>query len=258
VLTITKKGFIMGNHEADVAVVAAGAAGLAAVIAAAEGGAKVVALEKGSTTGGTGNMGMGPLGIESRHTRAKNFGPTKDEAFEIFMDYTHWRVDAKLVRAHLNKSADTIHWLEDMGVEFVEPASYFAAAYPTWHLVKPTTGRPGPMASGTMMKIMTDRAKELGVKILLQTPAQKILKQGDRITGVMGEDKAGNPVQVNAKSVIIATGGFGDNPQMVKKYTGYELGKDMYSFRIPGLNGDGIRMAWEAGAARTEVRLYDL
>jgi fumarate reductase flavoprotein subunit len=106
-----------------------------------------------------------------------------------------------------------------------------------------------------MIKIMTDRAKELGVKILLQAPAQKILKQGDRITGVIGEDKSGNPVQVNAKSVIIATGGFGDNPQMVKKYTGYELGKDMYSFRIPGLDGDGIRMAWEAGAARTEMTM---
>ena len=245
----------MSNHETDVVVVAAGASGLAAAIAAAEGGAKVIELEKGSTTGGTGNMGMGPLGIESRHTRAKNFRPTKDEAFEIFMDYTHWRVDAKLVRAYLNKSADTIRWLEDMGVEFVEPASYFTTAYPTWHLVKPTTGRPGPMASGIMMKIMTDRAKELGVKILLQTPVQKILKGGSRITGVIGEDKSGNPVQVNAKAVIIATGGFGDNPQMVKKYTGYELGKDMYSFRIPGLDGDGIRMAWEAGAARTEMTM---
>jgi fumarate reductase flavoprotein subunit len=245
----------MDTLEFDVVVVAAGASGLAAAIAAAEGGAKVIALEKGSTTGGTGNMGMGPLGIESRHTRAKNFRPTKDEAFEIFMDYTHWRVDAKLVRAYLNKSADTIHWLEDMGVEFVEPASYFLTAYPTWHLVKPTTGRPGPMASGTMMKIMTDRAKELGVKILLQTPAQKIRKGGSRITGVIGEDKSGNPVQVNANAVIITTGGFGDNPQMVKKYTGYELGKDMYSFRIPGLNGDGIRMAWDAGAAPTEMTM---
>ena len=100
-------------------------------------------------------MGMGPLGIESRHTWAKQFSPTKDEAFEIFMDYTHWRSDARLVRAFLNKSGDTIHWLESLGVEFVEPASYFPKAYPTWHLIKPETGKPGPMASGTMMKILT-------------------------------------------------------------------------------------------------------
>jgi fumarate reductase flavoprotein subunit len=241
--------------EADVVVVAAGPAGLSAAISAAERGASVIVLEKAATTGGTGNMGMGPLGIESRHTRAKNFRPTKDEAFEIFMDYTHWRVDAKLVRAHLNKSADTIEWLEEMGVEFVEPASYFPTAYPTWHLIKPETGRPGPMASGTMMKIMTNRAKELGVKIILQSPVQKLIKKEGRITGAVAEEQSGEAIEAHAKAVIIATGGFGNNPQMVKKHTGYELGKDMHSFRIPGLEGDGIRMAWEAGAARTEMTM---
>jgi fumarate reductase flavoprotein subunit len=245
----------MSQFETDIVVVAAGPAGLAAAISAAERGAGVVVLEKASTTGGTGNMGMGPLGIESRHTRAKNFKPTKDEAFEIFMDYTHWRVDAKLVRAHLNMSADTIHWLEDMGVEFVEPASYFTAAFPTWHLVKPATGKPGPMAASTMMKKMTERAKELGVTLMLQTPAQKIIKKEGRVSGVVAEEESGEVFEAHAKAVIIATGGFGNNPQMVKKYTGYELGKDMYSFQIPGLEGDGIRMAWEAGAARTEMTM---
>jgi succinate dehydrogenase/fumarate reductase flavoprotein subunit len=245
----------MSQLQTDIVVIAAGPAGLAAAISAAERGAGVIVLEKASTTGGTGNMGMGPLGIESRHTRAKNFRPTKDEAFEIFMDYTHWRVDAKLVRAYLNKSADTIHWLEDMGVEFVEPASYFPTAFPTWHLVKPATGRPGPMASGIMMKIMTDRAKELGAKILLQTPAQKLIKKDGRISGAASEDQSGDKIEVQSKAVIIATGGFGNSPQMIKKYTGYELGKDMHSFRIPGLEGDGIRMAWDAGAARTDMTM---
>ena len=104
----------MKKLETDIIVVAAGPAGLAAAISAAEKGASVTVFEKGATTGGTGNMGMGPLGIESRHTRAKNFSPTKDEAFEIFMNYTHWRVDARLVRNYLNKSGDTIQWLEEM------------------------------------------------------------------------------------------------------------------------------------------------
>lgn len=245
----------MSPLKTDIVVVAAGPAGLAAAISAAEKGAGVIVFEKGATTGGTGNMGMGPLGIESRHTRAKQFRPTRDEAFEIFMDYTHWRVDAKLVRAYLNKSADTIQWLEDMGVEFEEPASYFPTAFPTWHLVKPATGRPGPMASAAMMKIMTDKAKELAVEIMLQTPVQRLIKESGRITGVAAEDKSGNPVEARGKAVIIATGGFGNNPQMVKKHTGFELGKDMHSFRIPGLEGDGIRMAWEAGAARTEMSM---
>ena len=241
--------------ETDVIVVAGGAAGLPAAIAAAQGGARVILFEKGATTGGTGNMGMGPLGIESRHTRAKQFRPTKDEAFEVFMDYTHWRSDARLVRAFLNKSGDTIHWLESLGVEFVEPASYFPTAYPTWHLIKPETGRPGPMASATMMKILTEKAKELGVKIMLRTPVTKLIKKEGRISGVVAEDKSGEPVEALANAVIVATGGFGDNPQMIKKFTGYDFGKDMYSFRIPGMEGDGLRMAWEAGAAKTEMHM---
>jgi fumarate reductase flavoprotein subunit len=245
----------MNQLEADVIVIAGGAAGLSAAIAAVERGAKVILFEKGATTGGTGNMGMGPLGIESRLQRLKQMGPTKDEAFRIFMDYTHWRVDAQLVRAYLNKAATTIDWLEKLGVEFVEPTTYFPGGNYTWHLVKPAAGQPGPMAAGAMMKTLTDRAKEMGVRILLQTPAKKILKERNRIVGVIAEDRSGEPVQANARTVIIATGGFGNNIEMIKKYTGYDWGKDLASFRIPGVDGDGIRMAWETGAAPTEMSM---
>lgn len=245
----------MKQLEADVVVIAAGASGLAAAVSAAEGGASVIAFEKASTTGGTGNMGMGPLAVESRLQRLKQIPLTREQAFKIFMDYTHWRVDARLVKDYIDKSASTIDWLEEMGVEFVEPAAYFPGANFTWHLVKPSTGRPGPTASATMMKIMTERAQELGVQIHLQTPVNKILKEGGRIVGVMAEDKSGETIQANAKAVIIATGGFGDNPDMIKKYTGYEWGRDIFSFRIPGLAGDGIRMAWEVGAAESEMNM---
>ena len=239
----------MKQLEADVVVVAAGAAGLAAAVAAAEKGANVVAFEKAATTGGTGNMGMGPLAVESKLQRLKQIALTRERAFQIFMDYTHWRVDARLVKAYLDKSADTIDWLENMGVEFVEPAAYFPGSNFTWHIIKPEIGRPGPNAAATMMKILTERARELGVKFYLQTPVKRILKEKDRIVGVVAEDKSGETIQANTKAVIIATGGFGDNPEWIKKYTGYEWGRDLFSFRIPGLVGDGIRMAWEVGAA---------
>lgn len=235
--------------EADIIVVAAGAAGLAASIAAAEKGAKVIAFEKGSTTGGTGSMGMGPLGLESRLQREKKFGPSRDEAFKVFMDYTHWRVDARLVRAYLDKAATTIDWLEAMGVEFLEPRPYFPGGWPTWHIVKPG----GEGCASNIFKIMTEKAKEMGVQILLRTPVEKLIKQGENVTGVVAEDRSGESIQAHAKAVIIATGGFGDNPQLIKKHTGYEWGKDLQSFRIPGLAGDGIRMAWEVGAAPTEM-----
>jgi len=241
----------MKRLEADIIVVAAGAAGLAASIAAAENGAKVVAFEKASTTGGTGSMGMGPLGVESRLQRLKQLGPTKDEAFKIFMDYTHWQVDARLVRAYMDKASTTIDWLEKMGVEFLEPRAYFPGGFPTWHIVKPG----GEGCAINMFRIMTERAKEIGVQILLQTPVERLIKKGDEIVGVIAEDRSGETIEANAKAVIIATGGFGDNVEWIKKYTGYEWGRDLQSFRIPGLAGDGIRMAWEVGAARTEMRM---
>jgi fumarate reductase flavoprotein subunit len=237
--------------ETDIIVVAAGAAGLAASIAAAEKGAKVIAFEKASATGGTGRMGMGPLGVESRLQRLKKIGPSRDEAFKIFMDYTHWQVDARLVRAYMDKATTTIDWLEKMGVEFLEPRAYFPGGLPTWHIVKPG----GEGCASNMFRIMTKRAKEMGVQILLKTPVERLIKEGDKIAGIIAEDRAGEPIEADAKAVIIATGGFGDNPQWIKKYTGYEWGSDLQSFRIPGLAGDGIRMAWEVGAAPTEMRM---
>jgi fumarate reductase flavoprotein subunit len=107
-----------------------------------------------------------------------------------------------------------------------------------------------------MTRMMTQRAREMGVNILLRKPVKKILKERDKIVGVVAEDdQSGETVQANAKAVIIATGGFGDNLEWIKKYTGYEWGRDLQSFRIPGLAGDGIRMAWEVGAAPTEMRM---
>ena len=169
----------MSELTGDVIVIAAGPAGLCAAIAAAEAGSKVLVFEKGSTTGGAANMGMGPLGVESRLQKLKQHGPTRDEAFKAFMDYTHWRVDAQLVRAYIDKAATSIDWLEGLGVEFVEPAAYFPGGNFTWHIVKAGSGQPGPMAAGAMIKILTDRAKEMGVKILLRTPVRQVLKEGD-------------------------------------------------------------------------------
>ena len=245
----------MSELTGDVIVIAAGPAGLCAAIAAAQGGSRVLVFEKGSTTGGAANMGMGPLGVESRLQRLKQHGPTRDEAFKAFMDYTHWRVDAQLVRAYIDKAATSIDWLEGLGVQFIEPAAYFPGGNFTWHIVKSGQGQPGPGVAGAMVRILTEKAKELGAKILLQTAVRQILKEKDGVVGVLAEDSSGEPIEARAKAVIVCTGGFGNNPEMIKKYTGYEWGKDLASFRIPGVDGDGVRMAWEVGAAPTEMTM---
>ena len=175
----------MTRLETDVVVISAGTAGLCASVAAAQAGASVIALEKGATTGGTGSMGMGPFGVESRLQRLKQMGPTRDEAFRMFMDYTHWRVDARLVRAYIDKAATGIDWLESLGVEFVEPAAYFPGGAFTWHMVKRRAASPRPWPRHHDA-CTNGGQKQLGVDIHLRTPVQRILKQGDRISGVLG------------------------------------------------------------------------
>jgi fumarate reductase flavoprotein subunit len=249
--TITERRETLKQLETDVVVVGGGTCGMTAAVAAAEGGASVIVLEKASTTGGTGNMGMGILAIGSRQQRERQIKFTTEEAFKIFMDFTHWRVDSRLVRAFLDKSSSTADWLEGMGVNFLVDPNASASSL----LIIGENGRPGPGSNAAMMKRVTERAQKLGVKILLRTPAKKIIKEGGRITGVMAEDQSGETIQAKAKVVIIGTGGFGDNPEWIKKYTGYEWGRNILSMRIPGLVGDGIRMAWEAGAAPTEMNM---
>lgn len=239
----------MREFEADIAIIGGGAAGLAAAITAAEKGAKVIVLEKANTTGGCANMAMGLLGVETKLQKERLIDITRERAFEKFMDYTHWRSDAKLVKRYIDQSAETIEWLQEMGVQFALPSKYFPGSEATWHIVMPKTGNPGLRAAATMIKAMTERAEELGVTILLETPVKSLIKDNGEIIGATATDKDGD-LEVFAGAVIIATGGFGDSPEFIKKYTPYEWGKDLYSYRIPGLTGDGIQMAWDAGAGK--------
>ncbi|WP_238915859.1 FAD-dependent oxidoreductase [Clostridium sp. YIM B02555] len=245
----------MKEITCDVVVVAAGPSGLAAAISAAENDMSVVVFEKSMNTGGAANMGMGPLGLGTSVQRKDLATVDKDKAFDMFMNYTHWRVDATLVRKYFDKSADTIDWLQDMGVEFYKASKYFPASEPTWHIVKPESGMPGPRAAATMIKRMTERAVELGIQFYFETPGKELIKTDGKITGVIGETKDGEEIKANCKAAIICTGGFGDNVEMIKEYTGYECGKDYFGFRIPGLVGDGIKMAWNAGAGKSDVSI---
>jgi fumarate reductase flavoprotein subunit len=148
----------------DVIVVGGGASGITAAVAAAEKGANVVVMEKGSTTGGAANMGMGLFAVESKYQKKQMVDFTKEDAFNLLMNYTHWRVDAKLVRRYIEQSGNTIDWLETMGVQFLGAYKYFEKSTQTWHVVK-TRGsdEPAERAASNMFKALTDRAEELGV-----------------------------------------------------------------------------------------------
>ena len=174
----------MKTMETDVIIVAAGPSGLAAAVTVGEAGLSSIVFEKSNTTGGAANMGMGPLGIGTKIQKRQFTEITKDEAYDMHMKYTHYQVDADLVQTYFEKSADTIEWLEDMGVEFVyrnttlyTPTRMRSYAEPerTCHAVKPADGgRLGPRVAARMTKAMAERARELGVNIMLETPGKKI------------------------------------------------------------------------------------
>lgn len=253
---------MMKKIDKDVIVVAAGLSGLAASIAAAERGASVVVFEKSNTTGGAANMGMGPLGIGSSIQKQHMVSLTPGEAFRKHMYFTHYKVDARMVRDYYFKSGDTIDWLMEMGVEFAGVQRAFSADEATrpysdgeftWHVVKPEGGgMPGPRSASAMTKKMTERAVELGVEFMFETPVYKIIMEDGKAAGVMAKNINGEETEARAKAVIIATGGFGENPEMIKELTGYEFGKTIFNFAIPGMRGDGLKMAWEAGAGKTK------
>lgn len=235
----------MEHLHTDIAIIGGGPAGISAAIVAAEKGADVTLLEKADHTGGASNGGMGMFAVESRLQRQKHHKFSREDAYDFFMDFTRYRVDARLVKTYIDRSAGTIDWLEQRGIKFIDLIAYFPGAQFTWHLKD--------MQSPPIMETLTDLAKKLKVNILLEVPVKKIIMEDNKAVGLKAENKAGEDIQVNAKAMIIATGGFGDNPEMIREYTGFEWGKDLFSMRIPGLTGDGIRMAWEAGAAPTEM-----
>ena len=231
----------MKQVEADVAIISAGTAGLAAAITAAESGARVIAFEKSSRTGGTAVKEDGCFAVESRLQRLKQYALTREETFKIYMDFSQWGVNARLVKALIDKSADTIDWLEKIGIEFYDISAGSPGMYYTYHLVREREHRSGFGAAAAMMDIMAERAKDLGVDIVLETPVTHIFKEGDRVAGFIAENRDGTEIRADARAVIIATGGFG----------GYYWGHS----EITGLIGDGIRMSREVGAEAFEGNL---
>jgi fumarate reductase flavoprotein subunit len=235
--------------QADVVVIGSGAAGLAAALTAVEGGAKVIVFEKERSPGGTSNFFEGTFAVESAMQRERYITYSKDEAFKNIMEYSHWLANPRLVRAIVNESGATISWLQQQGVVFTDASINMPDAPRTYHIIK---GK-----GEAVVKALTTKAKEKGVTIRLATPVKKIVKQGDRIIGVIAEAD-GEEIQVRAKAVIIASGGYANNKEWIKKYTGFELDVNLIPVGNVDKTGDGIRMAWELGAAEEGKSLLEL
>ncbi len=235
----------------DVVVAGAGGAGLAAALTLAEGRAKVAVFEKMSFAGGSFLFVEGTFAVESEMQRKRNIKVSRDEAFRGMMEYSHWKANPALVRAFIDKSASTIDWLEKQGIEFIEPTGTWLGGPRTWHLFK---GLGGPA-----INVLVANAVKNGIEVRYETAVKHLLREGNGpVAGVVAEDSTGKQVKVRAKAVIIATGGYPNNKEWIKKYSGFDLEVNLFPLGRYNKTGEGIQMAWEAGAAEEGIGVIHL
>jgi fumarate reductase flavoprotein subunit len=233
----------------DIIVVGAGAAGLSAAATAAEAGAKVAVFEKMDTPGGTANGAEGVFAVESKHQKRKNISVTKDETFRNIMEYSHWRANPRLVRAFVEKSADTLDWLERHGVEFEDVRTTALGGMMTWHIFK---GR-----GASAIKALAKAVEESKNMIYLSTPVERLLVDDKgRVAGIEAITSKDERIWAHSRAVVIATGGYANNREMLEKYT--VCGPSFVTILNTGKMGDGIRMAWAVGAAEEGIGVAQL
>jgi len=234
--------------QADLVVVGAGAAGLTAAVAAAEAGVKdIIMLESRKGVGGNGNFVLGCFAAESKVQRFHGIECRKDDTFKMLMRYHHWKTNPRLVRSLVNKSADTIEWLEKQGVVWGGVLSHFPGQTPRAHhyaVGAATTG-------AAIMGALRQSCDRFGVKILTETRGTNLVMDKGKVTGVKATAK-GKELGIRAKSVIVATGGMYGNEEMIQKSILWPQTYETRQFVSWGLPhpGDGVAMLTEAGAAR--------
>lgn len=231
------------TFSTDIAVIGGGSSGLSAALAGAQAGAKVIVLEKNPYMGGSSNFAEGLFAVESDYQKAKSYGLSKDEAFKHIMEFAHYKNSAPIIRNFVNASADNINWLHDQGIDF-EAIQISPNEPMTWHIIK---NREHFVHGSALVTALQHKAAELGVTFLTRTPAEKLIYEGDTVTGVEAIDHKGNTVIIKAKAVIVATGGFGNSKEKIKKWTKYN--PDYFKPTLPlNKTGDGIQMAKDVGA----------
>src|SRR5512136_1513073 len=118
---IVSNGIAMKKEEilkADLVVIGGGGAGLAAAVTAAEKGASVIVLEKRNCTGGNTALATMLFAAESPVQKRAMVDASREELFSAVMDWAHWKIDPRIIRAFINRSGDTIRWLEEQGCVF--------------------------------------------------------------------------------------------------------------------------------------------
>ena len=159
--------------------------------------------------------------------------------------------DPELVKTLCEGTADAIDWLDENGITLHNVSSFGGASVKRIH--RPVNGEGKVVSVGAyMIPLLQENCEKRGIDIVLNTTVDTILTDANgAAVGVSGTDKDGNTVVVNAKSVILATGGFGANLDMVTQYKPELAG--FMTTNAAGAQGQGIEMATAIGAGTVDM-----
>lgn len=234
------------TKECDVAVVGAGGAGLWAAIEALRAGKSVILVEKGSSVGvSNGSIAGGPFVVGSKLQQEAGIGFTVEEAFNHIMEYAHWSTNAAAVKAAVSISGETVdQFTEVFGVATgLRPDNYGAG-----HASVRSNFQTDPTDSSTQLRgedrmgPLKEWIEQEGGEFIFDTTGKALIMEEGVCTGVQCEQES-TVIDIKAKAVIVATGGFLGSPEMMVEKFGTHVNPLGNVLSI----GEGIKMVEAAG-----------
>ena len=243
------KGKALKKYEeltTDIVIIGAGGAGMTAAINATQAGKDVILVEMmpyagGNTTKATGGMNA----AETHYQKEQGIEDSVEQFVEDTMKGGHDINDRDLVTIMAENSAAGIDWLDSIGAPL--PKISFSGGATNQRIHAPEDG------SGVGAYLVTALLKkmdELGIKVMYNTKATDLLSLEGTVNGVMAESDDAY-YTIHSKAVILATGGFGNNQEMIVRYRDDLEGTVTTS--APGIMGDGIVMAQAVGADLVDI-----
>ena len=228
--------------DVDMCVLGAGGTGLAAAIQATQLGLDVVVLEKQAMVGGSfvGTEGLFAVGSHWQDEAGESF--TADEVIIECLDYHHWIPNPALYEEFFTRTAETVDWLEGLGVVF-DHVQALGDSRNCWHVYE---GEGSEGTGVTFMKSFSAAADELGIRIELECPGKQLIMEGGKVAGVLAKRSDGTVVQVNAPVVIVGTGGYANNGDVIRDLNGADPTRITPS-GMAGRDADGLKMMRAAG-----------
>lgn len=242
--------------QAEVCIVGGGGTGIAAAVQAMDLGLKPLIIEKEMGLGGSFQGTEGMTALESKYTR--DDPPYLDTAYYpdqpygikncmmTCLNYHHWIPSYEMYKNWFTRTSDTIDWLEGHGQEFGE-VTRTGTGPKIWHVYK---HEPGEAPGYAFISKLAQTAQDMGAEVRTETIARHLVMGDGKVEGVLCETKDG-VLKVEAPVVLICTGGYANNPDMVAELAGAKNEK-LFVLGMPGREGDGLKMAKEAGAAFAE------